>query len=1657
MVTALPGSPHALGASWDGEGTNFAIYSENATAVELCLFDDDQVETRIPLEHQTAFVWHGYIPRVGPGQRYGYRVHGPYQPGRGLRFNPNLVLLDPYAKALDGVERWSAGCFAYELGHPDQDFRCTSEPQLGAPRGVVVHSDFDWEGDEPLRTPLHRTVIYEAHVRGLTKLHPEVPEELRGTYAGIAHPVIVEYLKQLGITAIELMPVHAFVDDKHLLDRGLRNYWGYNSIGFFAPDVRYKSTPGLGSEVHEFKEMVKALHRAGIEVILDVVYNHTAEGNHLGPTFSFRGIDNSTYYRLVHDDPRYYFDYTGTGNSLNVRHPQVLALIMDSLRYWAAEMHVDGFRFDLASALARQLHEVDRLSSFFTLIHQAPRLREVKLIAEPWDVGEGGYQVGNFPVRWAEWNGRYRDAVRSLWRGDGGRAGEIGYRLTGSSDLYELSGRRPSASINLVTAHDGFTLQDLVSFNHKHNQANGENNQDGNNHEHSWNCGTEGPSDDPEIRALRARQVRNLLATLLLSQGTPMLVAGDEFGRTQQGNNNPYCQDNPISWVDWNWTDEQRTLFEFTQRLLQLRRRHPGLHRSKFFQGRSIHGTDLQDIVWFRCDGEPMSGEDWHNPDTQSFAMFLAGRGIDDVDEDGRPIVDDNLLLVLNASARDLEFRTPQFDAVRDPWQLLVDTVDDRAQETLSTRQSTTLRARSIKLFRSPSRVFRSGGARHRLGATYRLQFNGEFSFEKAQAISGYLSRLGITDVYASPILAATPESTHGYDVVDHGRLNPELGTERDFGNFTEELTRYGLGLIVDWVPNHMGIAAGCNPWWDDVLENGPSSSFADHFDIEWNPPKTALINRVLLPILSDQYGQVLERGDLRLVWENGTFRLAYLNQRLPAGPKSWHGPILRLLEQLNLDENDPVRQELESIALVIQNLPDPSETSSERKRERNRETIVARRRLRALVEKDPSISQALDSVLNVLNGVPGVPSSFDGLDSLIQKQNYRLASWRVAAEEINYRRFFDINSLAAIKMELPEVFEAAHRYLFQLIEQGKLQGLRLDHTDGLYDPDAYFGALQQEFAHLWGDRANQVSPDDRARPVPILVEKILEPNEQLPPNWAVDGTTGYDFGQAVSGLWVQSKAERALTALYQRFTGDTRSFREHVYDSKQHILRFVLTSELNMLALMLERIATGNRKWSDFTLGSLTEALTETVAAFPVYRSYLRDTESRNEHDEAHIRQAIGAASRKSALISATVFTFLENVLLTRLEGPEETRAAQLRFALRFQQFTGPVTAKSVEDTAFYRYHRLVCLNEVGGMPSTFGTSVDAFHSQNEARARSWPLAQTCLSTHDTKRGEDAAARIATLSEVPEAWRKAVQSWSQLAERLKLLVDGVPAPSRGHEYLLYQVLVGAWPYGWDGQEGVSDFVDRVSAYMLKAAKEGKEHTSWTNPNPEYDSAIEGLVRRLFDNSAFVREMRTFCQLIAKGAATNSLAQTALRFCSPGVPDTYQGSELWNQSLVDPDNRRPVDYEHRRKLLAEMQSSPLDRAGLATKLLSEYETGAVKLYLTQIALSARKARPDLFLSGDYDALPTSEHVVAFARSFREQLLICVVPRGTLAKTRRSDWALGNVWGEERIRMPRGGSYRNLLTDGVLAVKRDLRLAQLFAVFPVAILVHEDKA
>ncbi|MFD0998588.1 glycogen debranching protein GlgX [Ohtaekwangia kribbensis] len=705
-IKSYPGSPYPLGATWDGSGVNFALYADKATGVELCLFKsttDEKEFVKLKMNERSHQVWHIYIPGLKPGQLYGYRVHGAYEPNNGQRFNPHKLLLDPYAKAIAGKIEWSDSLFGYEVGSEEEDLSLSEQDSAAfLPKCVVIDPTFDWESDTPPRIPYHKSIIYEAHVRGFTMLHPDIPKDIRGSYSALAHPVTIEYLKKLGITAIELMPVHHFIADRHLVEKGLTNYWGYNTIGFFAPEVRYSSSGVLGEQVNEFKNMVKELHKAGIEVILDVVYNHTAEGNHMGPTLCFRGIDNESYYRLVSDDKRYYMDYTGTGNTLNANLPNVLRLMMDSLRYWIQDMHVDGFRFDLASTLARELHEVNKLSAFFDIIHQDPVISQVKLIAEPWDIGEGGYQVGKFPPGWAEWNGKYRDCIRDFWRGADSMLGEFALRLTGSSDLYEGDYRSPTASINFITAHDGFTLNDLVSYNEKHNDANGENNNDGENHNRSWNCGEEGETDKQDVIELRKRQKRNLLTTLFLSQGVPMLLSGDEISRTQQGNNNAYCQDNEISWTDWKDADDE--LLAFTQQLIALRKDHPVFCRRRWFQGQPIKGIGLEDIAWFQPDGEEMTEEHWTKDFAKSMAVFLNGRGIHTPGPQGEQIIDDDFYLIFNAHHEALEFKLPGAKYARS-WTRLLSTADGKIEpgEVYPAESVIQVEGRSILLLQQPT------------------------------------------------------------------------------------------------------------------------------------------------------------------------------------------------------------------------------------------------------------------------------------------------------------------------------------------------------------------------------------------------------------------------------------------------------------------------------------------------------------------------------------------------------------------------------------------------------------------------------------------------------------------------------------------------------------------------------------------------------------------------------------------------------------------------------------------------------------------------------------------------------------------------------------------------------------------------------------------
>jgi len=697
-----PGAPYPQGANWDGEGVNFSLFSEHAEAVELCLFDhpyDAEASHRIQLRDRTDLIWHCYLPDARPGQLYGYRVHGPYDPGRGHRFNPNKLLLDPYAKAISGTIKWDDSLYGYTIGDPNEDLSFDERDSAGGmPKSVVVDSAFTWGDDRKPRTPWNRTVIYECHVRGMTMRHPDLPEGIRGTYLALAHDPIIDHLLSLGVTSVELMPVHQFVADRRLVDTGLTNYWGYNSIGFLAPHVGY-ATAGRGHQVDEFKTMVKALHRAGIEVILDVVYNHTGEGNELGPTLSLRGVDNASFYRLQPDDPRYYMDFTGTGNSMNMLHPRTIQLIMDSLRYWVRDMHVDGFRFDLAPVLARELYEVNRLGTFFDIIQQDPDLSQVKLIAEPWDVGPGGYQVGNFPIGWAEWNGKYRDCVRRFWRGDPGQVAELASRLSGSSDLYEAGGRRTYASVNFVTAHDGFTLNDLVSYEQKHNDANGDNNQDGSNENWSRNWGAEGPTDSARVGRIRERMKRNLLATVVFSQGVRMVLGGDELGRTQGGNNNAYCQDNETSWMDWQLDPEDEELLRFTRTILRIFHSNPVLRRRTFFTGRPIADGGVKDLTWVRPDGEEMRHEDWQDSENHILGMLLHGQATDEVDERGRPIFGDTLLLLLNGGSRSRYFTMPGVEG-QGSWQELVNTSRPELPRRTVRAEGVMLVAHSLMLLR---------------------------------------------------------------------------------------------------------------------------------------------------------------------------------------------------------------------------------------------------------------------------------------------------------------------------------------------------------------------------------------------------------------------------------------------------------------------------------------------------------------------------------------------------------------------------------------------------------------------------------------------------------------------------------------------------------------------------------------------------------------------------------------------------------------------------------------------------------------------------------------------------------------------------------------------------------------------------------------------
>jgi (1->4)-alpha-D-glucan 1-alpha-D-glucosylmutase len=986
--------------------------------------------------------------------------------------------------------------------------------------------------------------------------------------------------------------------------------------------------------------------------------------------------------------------------------------------------------------------------------------------------------------------------------------------------------------------------------------------------------------------------------------------------------------------------------------------------------------------------------------------------------------------------------------------------------------------------------------------ATYRLQFNRAFTFEAARNVVPYLDGLGVSDAYASSYLGARPGSMHGYDIANHNALNPEIGTEEEYSRFVEALRARGMGQILDVIPNHMGIAAGCNPWWNDVLENGPSSAYAEFFDIDWDPVKRQLANKVLLPILSDQYGRVLENQELVLEYADGSFNLRYHETRLPIAPRSASLILGHRLEALaaTLGEADPDLQEYESIITALTNLPAPTETAPDRVRERMREKEVIRRRLARLVDASQPIRTSLEETIRIFNGKGGDPRSFDLLDRLLDDQAYRLAYWRVAAEEINYRRFFDINELAAIRMENPAVFRETHRLILRLVDEGKVTGLRLDHPDGLFHPPRYFRALQRErsaqvvrarllpgAAMVWPDREAAVArvleqldatceedPSRPAcRPLYLLAEKILAKGERLPTHWAIHGTTGYEFLNLVGGLFVDSRNEKAMTAAYTAFTGQRTSFADLVYECKQLILQVSMSSELNVLGHALSRLAERNRYSRDFTLNSLTHALREVIACFPVYRTYIDGRPAGMAlQDRACVEVAVAFAKGRNPATNVSVFDFVRDVLLLRYpeNADQAYREDQLAFVQKFQQVTAPVTAKGAEDTAFYRYNRLVSLNEVGGETDRFGISAEEFHRQCLARQEKWPASMSTTSTHDTKRGEDVRARIHVLSEIPREWRAAVGRWHRWNRRHASEVDGRPAPDKNDEYLLYQTLVGAWPLAPMGPEAMARFSARIQAYMLKATKEAKVNTSWINPDEAYDGALRTFVTRILDpgrGNRFLADFVTFHRPVARLGMINSLAQTLIKNAAPGVPDFYQGTEVWDFSLVDPDNRRPVDFCTRVAMLAVLQAriAEGDLRSLAREVVERWEDGRIKLYTIHRALTCRRAAPDLFRVGTYVPLPTvgqhADHVCAFARRGETRAVLTVVPRLTAPLTDNgARLPLGSdVWDDTRVTLPPEiprGPYVNLFSGAeVQTAETDsgpaLAVGEILGEFPVALL------
>ncbi|HEX4129958.1 MAG TPA: malto-oligosyltrehalose synthase [Pirellulales bacterium] len=956
--------------------------------------------------------------------------------------------------------------------------------------------------------------------------------------------------------------------------------------------------------------------------------------------------------------------------------------------------------------------------------------------------------------------------------------------------------------------------------------------------------------------------------------------------------------------------------------------------------------------------------------------------------------------------------------------------------------------------------------------STYRLQFSAHLRFCDAAALAGYLERLGVAAVYASPLFRARRDSAHGYDVIDHNTVDPEFGNEADFQRFAEELLRHRLGLVMDVVPNHMGIDDPNNRWWQDVLENGPGSPYAKFFDIEWHPPKETLQETVLMPVLGDQYGKVLENQELRLVYRDQRFYVEYYQRRFPLATDTWATLLGHALKQhlQDLPADDPGRMELESILTALTHLPARTETDPERQRERQREQEVTRRRLATLLSEQPAIHKAVDATLVDFNGTKGDPRSFDLLEGIFAQQSYRLCYWRVAADEINYRRFFDINELAALRVEDPEVFRTVHRMIFNFISQGWVQGLRIDHPDGLLDPEQYLDSLQQgcREARLAGGHAEDVD-----RPTYVVVEKILTGDEELPVPWRTQGTTGYDFLNQLNGIFVDRQSARPIKETYTRFTDVSLRFADIYYQAKRTILAVAMSSELHMLARRLDRISEQHRFSRDFTHASLQRVLGEVIACFPVYRSYVRaETRYVSDTDGIRIKEALRTARRRNPGINQTLFDFLGSILL--LEDPDglsdAQRAERRSFVMRFQQLTGPVTAKGLEDTAFYRAYPLASLNEVGGEPQRYGFSVEEFHRRNQSRADTWPLAMLATSTHDTKRSEGVRARINVLSEIPDAWQQALDRWHALNRGHKTQIEGTEAPDSNEEYLFYQTLVGTWPLSPLNEAGRKEYVDRLVAYMLKAGKEAKVNTSWMNPDEAYDAAIEHFVRAALekpDENRFVQEFAAFAETIAIPGVTNSLSQTLLKIASPGVPDFYQGTELWNFRLVDPDNRQPVDFALLDRWLAEMQvAHQQDPLPLAAELVSHWRDGRIKLFLTWKSLEFRRQNADLFLRGAYAPLAAdgaqAEHVCAFARSSQGAWAVTVAPRLTYKLQHAPGQPLtAEAWSGTSLPLPPEAprQWRHVLTGETLVAElldgddgtARLNLAEVLARFPVALL------